>query len=95
MELKKYGINPEVVDPLADPGEVYNEYGISLKTLNDIKNADCIIIAVAHDIFKEIDLDDLDTMFLSGKSEQKVLINIKGIYKTKEVMKKEFTYWRL
>lgn len=95
LELEKYGINPEVVDPLADPEEVYEEYGIRLKTMNDIKNADCIIIAVAHDVFKGMDLNDLDTMFLSGKSEQKVLIDIKGIYKTSEVMKKGFTYWRL
>lgn len=53
LELKKYGINPEIVDPLANPAEVYGEYGISLKTVHDIKNADCIIVAVAHDILKK------------------------------------------
>lgn len=95
LELKKYRINPVVVDPLADSKEVFDEYGIDLKTMNDIKHADCIIIAVAHDIFKTLELNDLDNMFSDVKSEQKVLIDVKGIYKMKEVMKKGFTYWRL
>lgn len=38
--------------PWADIIEVKNEYNIDLKQLNDIKNVDCLVLAVAHDEFK-------------------------------------------
>lgn len=95
LELKKYGINPVVVDPLTDQREVYEEYSICLKTLDDVKDADCIIISVAHDVFKLLNLNDLENMFSNVNPFQKVLIDVKGIYKKEEIAKVGFTYWRL
>lgn len=95
FELKKYGIVPVVVDPWASKEEAYEEYGVELKAIRDIKNADCIIVAVAHDEFKALDLDVLDRMFAEGRQEEKVLVDVKGIYESKLIEKKGFTYWRL
>lgn len=95
IELKKYGIDPVVVDPHVNEEEAYKEYGLELKTIRDIKNADCIIVAVAHDEFKVLDLETLDTMFAEMRQEEKVLMDVKGIYKSKAIKEKGFTYWRL
>lgn len=95
IELKKYGIAPVVVDPQASKEEAYEEYGVELKDIRDIRNADCIIVAVAHDEFKKLDLDVLERMFAEGKPEEKVLVDVKGIYEPKSIEKKGFSYWRL
>ncbi len=95
IELRKYGIEPFVVDPKASYEEAYFEYGLELKTINDVKNADCIIVAVAHNEFKALSLDELNAMFIDDKSEQKVLIDVKGIYGSKDMINEGYLYWRL
>ena len=53
-ELQSFGINVEVYDPLADSGEVFHEYGLSLvENLQD--HYDGIVIAVGHEAFHGID----------------------------------------
>ncbi len=94
-ELKKYGINPAVVDPQADKEEAKAEYDVELKSMDTIKNADCLIVAVAHNEFRTLNPDTLDAMFADVKQEEKVLVDVKGIYNTDAIMEKGFTYWRL
>jgi UDP-N-acetyl-D-galactosamine dehydrogenase len=56
-ELKTYGMNVDVYDPWADQDEVMHEYGI--KTITEFPEGNgygAIILAVAHNEFKEIDL---------------------------------------
>lgn len=93
--LNEYGIKPIIVDPWANDKDALNEYGVELKTMEDAKNADCIIVAVAHDEFKSLSVEDLDDLFKKGANQEKVLIDVKGIYKTEKVKEKGFTYWRL
>lgn len=93
--LKEYGIDPIVVDPIADSQEAMNEYGIELVDLNDVKNIDCLIIAVAHDVFKQMNLEELDSLFGEIKKEEKVFIDIKGILDKSIVLEKGYSYWRL
>ena len=50
-ELRSFGLAVQVHDPLADPGEVKHEYGIDLVTLEALRPADAVILAVAHDAF--------------------------------------------
>lgn len=54
-ELNEFGISVDVFDPLADPQEVEQEYGIRLIE-NFEKKYDTIILTVGHSEFKEIDL---------------------------------------
>ena len=57
--LISYGINTNVYDPWADEDEVKKEYGIiSKKQLPKVK-FDAIVLAVAHDEFKNIDFSDI------------------------------------
>ena len=58
-ELKDYGVKVLVVDPVADAGEVLDEYGISLNRLEDIDGVDAVIFAVAHQEFIELSLEQI------------------------------------
>jgi len=91
-ELKDYGIEIKVVDPLAEESEVQKEYGIKLSKLEDVANVDAVIFAVPHEKFKEITLRDLKKMY---KDDRLVLIDIKGIFNRKEAEDLNYLYWRL
>ena len=51
-ELNNFGIEVDVVDPLASPEEALREYGIPLGGINGAHQAEAVILAVAHDSFK-------------------------------------------
>ena len=91
-ELREYGMDPIVFDPLADPEKVKCVYQIDLVSQDDLHDLDCIIIAVAHDVFKMMSDDRLNQMFSSDQFK-KVLIDVKGI-RSKEA-NREKCYWRL
>lgn len=58
-ELKSFGCNVEVYDPWANKEEVHREYGIDLKSELTRKNYDAVVVAVAHNEFKEMDVNKL------------------------------------
>lgn len=94
--LNEYGIEPIVVDPWASERDAMNEYGVTLTKLEDIADADCIIVAVAHNEFKALQLDDIKAMFRADLVDnQKVLIDVKGLYKVDELKASGLSYWRL
>jgi UDP-N-acetyl-D-galactosamine dehydrogenase len=47
-ELKEYGIDPIVCDPVADTAEVEHEYKIKLSSLEDLPEVQALILAVPH-----------------------------------------------
>jgi UDP-N-acetyl-D-galactosamine dehydrogenase len=50
-ELQSWGIDVQVIDPVADPVEVEKEYGIRLVPFDQWQVTDAIVLAVAHDKF--------------------------------------------
>ena len=94
--LEEYGISPIVVDPIANANEALHEYGVKLTNLEDVSDADCLILAVAHHEFKQLDLDRLDKMFNKElTNSQRVLIDVKGILDRIDLQEKHYRYWRL
>ena len=94
--LNEYGIAPIVVDPWASERDAMNEYGVTLTKLEDVKHADCIIVAVAHDEFKALKLDDIKAMFDPSLADnEKVLIDVKGLYSVADLKSSGLNYWRL
>lgn len=94
-ELREYRITPVIADPEADADEAKRLYGIEFIDINDIKNCDAVILAVAHEQFKNLGQADFDKMFKSGRNEEKVLVDIKGLLSRKEYEKAGYKYWRL
>lgn len=91
----EYEITPIVVDPWASERDAMNEYGVTLTKLEDVKDADCIIVAVAHNKFKVLSLDDIKKLFKNSADAEKVLIDVKGLYKVSELKASGMKYWRL
>lgn len=94
-QLDTYGIAPLVVDPWANKDEAKREYGVTLIDLEDARDADCVIVAVAHNEFKRLGLDDIKKVFRSGADEEKVLIDVKGLYKVDDLRASGLRFWRL
>ena len=91
-ELKEYNITPIVADPTADAEEAQRLYGISFVQMKDIKDADAVVLAVAHEEFKMLTIDDMDAFFGPGT---KVLLDLKGLLNRKEYETAGYSYWRL
>ena len=89
-ELKEYGIEPVIADPVADIEEAKRIYGINFSSMDEIVNMDAVILAVAHDEFKKLEKADLDMLFGAG---QKVLLDVKGILNPADYT--DYSFWRL
>lgn len=94
-QLRTYEIEPIVIDPWANKKEAMHEYGVELKSMDDAKNADCIIVAVAHDEFKKIPLDSIKSLFKESEDNEKVLLDVKGLYEIGELKQSGMNWWRL
>lgn len=94
-QLNSYGIEPIIVDPWANEKDAVHEYGVHLTALKDVKDANCIIVAVAHNEFKQMSLDVITELFAEGPNCEKVLLDVKGIYKIDELRESGLKYWRL
>jgi len=94
--LNEYDIFPVVVDPWASPADAMREYGVTLTALEDATDADCVIVAVAHKEFKALSLDQIKDLFKRNiPDDQKILIDVKGLYQISDLKASGMTYWRL
>ena len=92
-ELKEYGIEPMIVDPVADAAEAKREYGITLHDAAEMKDMDAVIVAVAHEAFSDLTQEKIDAMFADG--DKKVLLDIKGVLDRDAFENAGYIYWRL
>ena len=93
--LKEYDITPVVIDPWADVDEVMREYGVELADAGEISDADCVIIAVAHNEFKAMPLSEIDKIFKDTENKNKVLVDVKSMIDKKAAQDAGYRYWRL
>lgn len=93
--LNEYGINPVIVDPWADEKSANKEYGVTLTELGDVRDADCVIIAVAHDEFRKLSLSEIKKVYRECPDSEKVLVDVKGLYNVKDLNESGLKYWRL
>ena len=94
--LKEYDIQPIVADNWADKDVARREYGVELIPMADIPKADCIIVAVGHKEFRALSMMQLKDMFKSELPDnEKVLIDVKSLYRRDELDASGMRYWRL
>ena len=91
-ELREYGIEPIIVDPIADSAEAKSLYGIEFVDTETVVDMDAVILAVAHNEFSTLSRKDVDKFFDQGK---KVLLDIKGLLDKNEYDNAGYLYWRL
>ena len=91
-ELREYGVQVVVHDPIAESEEAVHEYGIKLVDLKQIKDVDGVILAVAHRSFLEMGMSELLKPLRDQNSG--VLIDVKSILDPSKVPS-SIKYWRL
>jgi UDP-N-acetyl-D-glucosamine/UDP-N-acetyl-D-galactosamine dehydrogenase len=90
-ELQDYGIQVQVSDPLADPGEALHEYGVALYPLNELKPCDAVVVAVAHQEYRSLSIDNFRAM-MNGAP---LLIDVKGVLNRQIMENSGIRFWRL
>lgn len=91
-ELREYGIEPLVSDPVADPDAAFREYGIRLLPGEELKDLDAIVLAVAHNEYKALSVAELEEKYREGR---RVLMDLKGILDRDSFAECGFEFWRL
>ncbi|MEE1025484.1 MAG: nucleotide sugar dehydrogenase, partial [Acutalibacteraceae bacterium] len=94
-ELGEYGITPIVCDPVADAPDAKKFYGVDLVPISEFKDLDCLIIAVAHQEFKALSVEDIDAMFKDEPNSKKIVVDVKGVREKNELNSLGYKYWRL
>lgn len=94
--LKEYDINPIVTDSWADVEVAKKEYGVDVVPFDSIPKADCVIVAVGHSDYRNMSMMQLKGLFKDGTpDEEKVLIDVKSLYRMDELKASGMRYWRL
>ena len=94
--LKEYGINPIVSDSWADAAVAKHEYSVTLTAWQDVPKADCIIIAVGHNEYRSMSVMQIKELFKDElKDEEKVLVDVKSLYRMDELKASGMRFWRL
>lgn len=94
--LEEYEIVPKVADPWADKEIALKEYGVHLIPMEEVKDADCIIVAVGHKEFRSLSMTELKKLFRAEiPDDEKILIDVKSLYRIDELNASGIRYWRL
>lgn len=79
--LKEYGTDVTILDPWANPAEVHHEYGISTVTELPNEKYDAVVLAVSHNEFKSIDIQNL-------LNDSGIIYDVKGVLDAKDNLKR-------
>lgn len=93
-ELNEYGIEPMILDPVADQSEIKAFYGVESTTPESMKDLDAVLVAVGHQDFLPTSPDEWLSCF-SGRPEKPIFFDVKGIYQKDKLDSAGFDYWRL
>jgi len=88
-ELQTYNTDVIVTDPHASSEDVKHEYGLELLPFENINNLDALIIAVPHNAYREMSADRMFSLFNGG---EKVVFDIKGIFRHNDDITKTGIY---
>ena len=87
-ELKSYGMQVQICDPMVEIEKLRNIYGNDAKLWGDLATSSLLILAVAHDVFRDLDLFSL-------AQESSVIVDIKAFFDRNTVEDLGHSIWRL
>ena len=94
--LEEYEIVPLVTDPWADPDIAKKEYGVDLIPFEEVRDADCIIVAVGHKEFRNLPIYTVKQYFRQDiPDDEKVFLDVKSLYRIDELRASGIRFWRL
>jgi UDP-N-acetyl-D-glucosamine/UDP-N-acetyl-D-galactosamine dehydrogenase len=89
-ELQQFNVQSIVHDPLASNSEAINEYKIALSDWNEFHDLDVIVLAVSHQYYLDLDLEDIS----SRLTKNGIFIDVKSVYSPND-MPQGVKYWSL
>lgn len=95
VRLKEYGIDPIVVDPWASERDAMHEYGVTLTPMEEVCDLDCLILAVAHNEFRQMSVEQYLKLFRDMPNEEKVIVDVKGMLERNVASQSGVRCWRL
>lgn len=94
--LEEFDIHPVVTDDWADAEVAKKEYGVDLTPFDEVPKADCVIVAVGHNEYRSMSMMRLKGLFKEELPEdEKVLIDVKSLYRMDELNASGMRFWRL
>src|SRR4051794_8751688 len=91
QELKSYGVDVHVHDPVADAVEARHEYGLKMQSWEALPRAEAVVLAVAHRQFLTRPLED----YLAKVVEHGCFIDVKSQMDMGALQRAGLTVWRL
>lgn len=92
-ELESYGVDVVVHDPKASASEASKELGVNLSGLEDMKDLSALILAVAHEEYRELSVKVLKEHF--AEPDMALFIDVKGFFDCKELKSEGISHWRM
>lgn len=90
-ELCDYNAQVFIHDPVADEKEAFHEYGVKLTSWDDLPVVDLMIVAVAHDEYRNIEFAKLQ----SKLNPNAIIIDVKAILDKDRYSNLNYKFWRL
>jgi UDP-N-acetyl-D-glucosamine/UDP-N-acetyl-D-galactosamine dehydrogenase len=91
-ELRDFGCEVSVHDPMAEPADAQTEYGIGLKTWDELpEGADAIVAAVSHKQYMSMPLADILAKLRDGG----LFVDVKSAYHADDIRGSGRRVWRL
>ena len=93
-ELRDYGVEVLIHDPMADPAETRHEYNLELIALEDVGKVDAVVYAVGHEAFAGITPCEFAGLCTNG-SGCGAIIDVKSLLNRTEIEAAGLSYWSL
>jgi UDP-N-acetyl-D-galactosamine dehydrogenase len=90
-ELKEFGCEVVVHDPIAHDEDVKSEYGFAMHSWDELDSADALIVAVPHAYYLQLSYTEL----LSKIRPVGVILDVKSSFKRNNLLKDGVRVWRL
>jgi UDP-N-acetyl-D-glucosamine/UDP-N-acetyl-D-galactosamine dehydrogenase len=91
-ELKDYGVEVLLHDPMADSEEAQEHYGLTLSHMERLKGADAVVLAVMHKAYREMGLVGVAGLCTNG---QPIVVDVKSLFSEALALQAGIAYWRL
>ncbi|MBX3262846.1 MAG: nucleotide sugar dehydrogenase [Labilithrix sp.] len=89
-ELREFGINAIIHDPLANPKDALHEYGLELSSLDEFRALDGLVFAVSHKAYLDMGIDKLSASLRNGG----VFVDVKSAFDASK-LGRAIHYWSL
>jgi UDP-N-acetyl-D-glucosamine/UDP-N-acetyl-D-galactosamine dehydrogenase len=90
-ELKTYGVNVHVHDPIAAADHALHEYGVALKPWAELPKAHAVVAAVSHREYKAMSAAQIQGVAVPGA----VFVDVKSAFSAADLSEAGMGVWRL